>query len=276
MKGIPHICHLTWTKDSPMSLLQTFTVVSFHKYNPDWRIIVHVVKQTVDQLGKNTYVPDYTGVDHFHLVANLPYVEIHEVHLDDLGIKPDKFTAAISDILRIHYLYTVGGVYSDFDMIWLRPMSEFINITKIGNPADFETTACFYEGTYGHHNNSNIVSQPGGKYLLSILEEQKLLKPPYTHQAFNTDLLNRLYPTYHDIVKRFPKVLAIAYQTFYPYSIYNLDLLYKYNVLNVIKPKGVIGVHWFNGHAISQQYASTNQYTSRCSMTSILKREGLV
>ena len=277
MKRIPKICHLTWTKDSPMSLLQVFTAITFHKHNPDWKIIVHLVMQTTDQLGANTYVPDYTGKDHFHMIAEMPYVEIHEVDLIEEGIEAqNKATMHISDILRVKYLYEVGGVYSDFDMLWLRPMSEFGTITRIGDPWDFETTACFYEGTFGHHNNSNIVSQPKGKYLLSIIEAQKELKPPYTHQAFNSDILNHLYPNYHIINDMFPRVLAIAYSTFYPYSIYNLSLLYEYCVPKIAYAKGVMGVHWFNGHELSQDYVNKGDYRKGCSMSLILKKEGLI
>ena len=276
MKGIPKICHLTWTKGSPMSLLQSFTVDTFLKYNPDWRVIVHLVNKPTQQLGENIYVPDYVGKDYFYRVEQQK-VEIHEVDLEEEGIDwKDKATMQISDILRIKYLYEVGGVYSDFDMLWLRPMTNFALIQRIGDPLDFETTACFYEGTFGHHNNSNIVSRPGGGYLKSILDAQKEQTPPYSHQAFNTDLLNKMYPTYHDVTPLFPKVMAIAYQTFYPYSIYRLDLLYDYVVMKILDSHTVMGVHWFNGHEKSQKYVSQDKYTSRCSMTKILKREGLI
>lgn len=277
MKNIPKICHLTWTKGSVMSLLQTFTVVSFHKYNPDWRIIVHLVQKSIAEIGKNTYVPDYSGKDYFHLIEKMSYVEIDEVNLSEMGITyEDKASMQISDILRIRYLYEVGGVYSDFDMIWLKPMSKFSKIKCTGNPDDFETTACFFEYTRGHHNNSNIVSEPHGKYLASIIEAQNTLLPPYSHQAFNTDLLQSLYPTFYYIASDYPRVIAIHYNTFYPYSIYALSDLYAANDLKPIMKEGVIGLHWFNGHSLSQAYVAMKNFKKKCSMTTILIKEGLI
>lgn len=276
MKNIPKICHLTWTKGSPMSLLQVLTVVSFHKQNPDWRIIIHLVSQTATTLGKNIYVPDYAGKDHFYMIEQLSYVEIHEVDLIQEGIEgKDKATMHISDILRIKYLYEQGGVYSDFDMIWLRSMSTFSDIFCFGNPNDFETTVCFYEFNKGHHNNSNIVSEKGGAYLLSILNAQKTILPPYQHQSFNTDLLGCLYPDFSTIYQQFPRNLLIGYLTFYPYSIYCLDLLYEFHIPKIAYKKGVMGVHWFNGHELSQKYAALNSFTKHCSMSTIIKWEGL-
>jgi hypothetical protein len=54
MKTIPKICHFIWTSKSPLSLLQLLSVVSFHKYNPDWRIVLYLIKQTPAELGANT------------------------------------------------------------------------------------------------------------------------------------------------------------------------------------------------------------------------------
>jgi len=51
MKTIPKICHLYWDR-SPMALLQVFTVTSFHRYNPDWHIIVYLTKQLPDLKGE--------------------------------------------------------------------------------------------------------------------------------------------------------------------------------------------------------------------------------
>lgn len=275
MKNIPKICHMCWTKGSPLSLMQVFTVLSFHRYNPDWKIILYLSAQEVQELGRNTYVPDYKGEDCFYMIEELGYVDIQEVDLVKEGIGTDKHGILVSDILRVRKLYEHGGVYSDFDMIWLRPMSEFVNIHCIGNASDFETSVCFYEYTKGHHNASNIVSEPGGGFLKSVIEEQERICPPYAHQSFNSDLLNRVYPNFASIIVKFPRVLAMRYDMFYPYGIYNLERLYLRDDTTPIANNGVMGVHWFNGHILSREYADAANFNKKCSMSTILHREGL-
>jgi hypothetical protein len=249
-----------------MSLLQTFTVKTFHDLNPDWDIIVHLIKQRPDQLGKNIYVPDYAGNDYFHLVV--PFVHVSEIDLEEEGIGTDKYPSMTSDIIRLKMLYKWGGVYSDFDVIWLKPMSEFYRVNCIGDPFDFDTTDCFFNFWHGHHNNSNIVSFPGTEYLKFFMEEQRKVKPPYSHQAINTDLSNRLFPDYHTEIKMFPKILFLKYNVFYPYSIMFLEQLYQRLDLSPLLQEPM-AIHWFNGHRLSQDYVKN--LNKECSMHLILK-----
>lgn len=276
MNTIPKICHLIWTK-SPMSLLQLFTVMTFHKYNPDWKIIVHLIEQHPSQLGRNTYASEYTGPNYFKNLIALEYVHVELVDLDKAKIGRDKHGILVSDILRLQILYERGGVYSDFDMLWLRSMDDWSNIECAGNPFDFETTVCLYEeGRARFYNGSIIISEPNGPFLKRLMDEQILLRPPYSHQAFNTDLLNRLFPRSEGLQEQYPRTLSIAYKTFYPYSILNLSKLYVMNDLEPLS-KQVMGVHWFNGHDLSQLYIrrNLNRFYETCSMTSILRKEEL-
>lgn len=273
MNNIPKVCHFIWTSKSPLSLLQLFSVISFHRYNPNWQIILYLIKQTPAELGANTYVPDYTGPDYFDEIRKLNYIEIKEVDLVKSGIGTDKHGILASDIMRVRALHLTGGVYSDFDMLWLRPMSEFKNIACIGDPTDFEATACFYEFTKGHHNNSNIISEKGSPYILSIIQEQNNIRPPYNdYQAFNSSLLNRKYPNLNSIVNSFPRVLAIDYKTFYPYSTFEMERLFIYEDMKPIEDSKVMGVHWFNGNRLSKIYVNNGSFWD-CSMTTLLKTE---
>ena len=274
MKSIPKLCFFLWTRDSPLSWLQLLSVISFHRYNPDWRIIIYLTKQTSGELGVNTYVEDYKGKDYFPMIAGLKYVEIAEIDLEKEGIGTDKHGILASDILRVRLLHQHGGVYSDFDTLWLKPMSEFSKIECIGDPEDFETTACFYELTKGHHNNSNIISEPGGTYLKSIIDTQNEIKPPYLdYQVFNSSLLNRIYPDLDSIKGRFPRVLAMDYKTLYPYSTFEMERLFVYEDLTPIEQKGVMAIHWFNGNRLSKNYVNQGNLFP-CSMTRILRYEG--
>jgi hypothetical protein len=276
MDKIPKICHLYFGGSGPMAQLMVFTILSFHKYNPDWKINVYRTKQVNEELGKNKFVSIYDGKDYFYMIEELPYVNIIKIDISDYRIKRDAHSIQGSDIFRMNILYREGGLYSDFDVIWLKPMSEFVNIDCIGNPRDFDTTVCYYNLTDGHHSVSNIISRPRSLFLLSVMESQGRVRKPYGHMGFSTKLLNRKYPVLATITKTYPKILALRYETFYPYSIFELEQLYYKDNLELINNKNVMCVHWFNGHEYSQDYINNGGYGKECSMTSILKQEGYI
>ena len=275
MKTIPHLCHLYWDK-SPMALLQVFTVTSFHKYNPDWKIIVYLTKQPYKELGQNTYVPDYVAKDYFDLIRELDYVEIKEIDLIKEEINMNIPAIQSSDIFRRKILHKYGGVYSDFDTIWIKPMSDFVNIDCIGDASDFETIVCLYEFTHGFPNVSNLISELGSPYIQSLLDAEKDVLPPYGHLAFGTAMLQNVYPTLESAIEKFPRLLAIKYETFYPYSIYKMHQLYFETDLTPLDSKNVMCIHWFNGTTESKDYINKEDYNRDCSMTAIIKKEGYV
>jgi hypothetical protein len=66
----------------------------------------------------------------------MDFVEIRTIDLTKLGYKSDILnihTPGLSDILRINTLYENGGLWSDSDIIWLKPMDEIANIDVIRN-----------------------------------------------------------------------------------------------------------------------------------------------
>ena len=124
---------------------------------------------------------------------------------------------------------------------------------------------------------SNIIAEKGSPFIGSMIEDQKKVKPPYRHLAFSTQLLNEKYPGLGMILTRFPRVLALKYETFYPYSIFNLQQLYQQDDLSpIIGNKNVMCIHWFNGHQLSKDYVNGNGFGTRCSMTTVLKKEGYI
>ena len=102
MKNIPKVCYLYWGR-MPMSQLQVLTPISFHKYNPEWKIIIYLTKQDPSDLGKNIWVPDYLGIDYFYKVRELEYVEIREVDIKREGFGLD----SLSPINALRAFYAV-------------------------------------------------------------------------------------------------------------------------------------------------------------------------
>jgi len=261
-----------------MSWLNTLTVDSFRKYNPDWEITIYVPVQDYRKLGKNTFVPDYTGPDYWPEFAVRNNDIIKWVDITEYGVPLSAHSCQGSDNFRRTILYNEGGVYSDFDTIWLRPVEEIKNVSCIGNPEDFDCTVSFYEMTKGFHNVSNLIAEPGSLFLKSLIDISKSIPDTEirnNHQALGSMMLNRFYPTLESVQESFPRVLAIPYETFYPYSTYHMERLFIEDDLSYITGN-TLCIHWFNGNAYAKDYINKEDYARVCSMTTILRREGYI
>ena len=280
MNLIPKELHLYWD-GSPMSMLQTFTVTSFHKYNPDWKINIYVPSEQYNGAMRFNFIPDYTGPDNFYLIEALDYVNIVTVNLNDYGIQKDLHGILRSDILRYHILYDVGGVWSDFDVLWLKPMSHFNNIEYYGNTPieDVNAVVSFIYGTYGGHSIGILIHRQYDPYVKSLIEATKHVRSPYSHEIFGGSMLNKCYPTL-DSLKVFDNVVGAKFETYYPYNIHppksTIQKLYRGTDLSYINKNNVICLHWYNGHRLSKDYINNNGFNRKCSMTTLLKQEGLI
>lgn len=277
MKKIPKILHTYWD-NSPMSWLQAFTVRSFHKYNSDWTINVYVPKQ--NYTGNANYIPNYSGKDYFHLVKQASYVNIIEVDLQDYAINLDLHNILRSDILRYHLLYNHGGVWSDFDVIWLKPMDYFDTIEYYGDikPDDITSVVSLIKETAGGHSIGVLIHSQYDEYAKELIDLTTQVNPPYTHEVFGSTMISAKYPTLESLSK-FKGLVGTKHLTYYPYDIHppkpTLDKLYLANDLSYLT-KDVMCLHWYNGKPLSKQYVNSNGFDKSCSMTTLLKNEGYI
>lgn len=275
MNLIPKIVHLYWDM-SPMSLIQTFTIDTIERLNPGWKIIVHIDNSMYG--GSNRYIPEYKGKDYFYRVTNNSNVEIRNVDISNYNIDKGLHNILRSDIFRYHLLYNEGGVWSDFDVIWLKPMDY---LSTIVSNDTFGATLCMFVNDFQKfHNISILVSAKlHGFYREAIQLCDKIQSTLYSktpdHQEFGTVMFNKAFPEPDDVIKKFPDVINLKYETFFPYSIFNLERLYNINDLSVLT-EDVMAVHWFNGHRLSKIYENDSSFVKNCSMTSILKNENLI
>ncbi len=278
LSKIPKKLHLYWDRTSKMSQLQTFTIDSFHRLNPDWPIYVY--RPIQDYVGSDRYIPDFAGSDCFAMVENMEYVNIVNVDIRDYGISLDLHNILRSDILRYHLLYNYGGVWSDFDVIWLKPMDYFNNIEYIGSatPDEIGSVVSMRHTTSHEHNISIMMSSIKNEFIKSLIDRTNELQnsaKARTHQVFGTEMLDGMYPKLSDVTMKFPDVAGLKYETFFPYSIINMPALYEKNDLHYIN-NNVMCLHWFNGHILSKKYVNEDGYKRDCSMTSVLKKEGYI
>lgn len=275
MNKIPKIVHLYWGKN-PMSWLQAQTPITFHMQNPDWEIRVYTPKQDPTPL-RGHLVPDYTGKDYFGIVKALDYVTFVEIDLMDWGIDGVYHGSLQSDIFRDFLLYEYGGIWSDFDVLWLKPITHLSAISTLGNgTSNMGAITAYYKNNRGHHNVSILMASPKHE-LFSLLKREikKIQRVKKDHdkldlQEFGACLWNRLMPTFETAIKLFPDIVGLPYTTFYPYSIFELDRLYKKIDLSCIDDS-VVAIHWFNGANLSKEFVNSGMKNHKCTMYKVLQ-----
>lgn len=281
MNKIPKKLHLYWD-GSPMSFLQSLTVVSFHKYNPNWEIIVHVPNKGYDGGMHFNFIPDYRGQDYFGTITSLDYVRINVIDLDQFNVRKDVHGILRSDIFRYYILYNEGGVWSDFDVIWLKPVEYFSNIKYFGDvaPKDISAVVSFITGVDGGHSIGVLMHSKEDPYIGSVMELSRQVKPPFSHEVFGSVMLNRAYPTLDSIRCKFPNTVGACFEAYYPYNIHppnkTIQNLYKGVHLEPLSNDNVLCLHWYNGHVLSKDYVNNKNINVDCTMTALLKREAYI
>jgi hypothetical protein len=281
MDRIPKKLHMYWDK-SPMSKLQVFTIETFHRLNPEWEVFVYTPLQNYTRNAH--YIPDYTGKDYFQSVVEMDYVKMVEIDIHKYGIDSDLHNILRSDIFRYHILYECGGMWADFDVVWLKPISHMNNINCVGNIPikEMGATACLLNMTHGHHNIGVLFSVPQHALYKALIaksieiQNRHVDRDKYDHQAFGVWMWGQLYATLQDVISTHPDVVGIPYNTFAPYSIFNMGQLYYQNDVSPLNDNNVIGLHWFNGHVYSKQYINNRLFDKGyvCSLTTVLKNLG--
>lgn len=147
-----------------MSFLRWMTIHSFHVLNPDWKVVLH--------LAHESGAPSWpTG--HNKQVSTKDYRTLPFDKGDWLEIRPadPKFGSLHgvqqSDILRNRYLSEEGGVWSDMDILYYRPM-HMLNVNKPEN--DEAHTGLCYQGDW--FPIGFMMAAPGSAYFAMVHERQ--------------------------------------------------------------------------------------------------------
>lgn len=272
---IPKILHLYWD-GRPMSYLQSLTVVSFKKHNPDWRIFLWMPDEpnledfnwiTGEQKEK------YTGVDYLHKVKKL--CEVNSMNLKDVGIDKKVQEIQKSDLFRWYILHKYGGAYSDFDVLYIRPLDKLLK-------EDFDFTV-------SHHAYSSVafyVTKPNQKLFKDTLETAKDLierNQNDLYQALASEIFNKKYGDFNALEADYPdsKIINLPDEIVYPYSPatdykgkFSSDIEEMFFGDNDLTTKNTIGIHWFNGHPLAKKYQNNfDEYRNNKSIISKYARD---
>ena len=240
--SVPKIAHFYWG-GGPLLYIRYLSVLSFMRQNPDWNVILWYPKnpfkgkswgiQHGDQDINYRLCKDYTP----ELTA-LPINKI-PIDFDSLGFTKNMAEVHKNDYVRISVLGMCGGVWSDTDVIFFRPMSDLkVNIPE---NEDKETYVCI--SWYGHSTGFNMANE-GSRFFESLFSKLRVEYKKKEYQCWGPDLFNKYYKTLESI----PSAINLSMDVVYTYDCHHVGDLLKDEPQRFTE--GSIGCHWYGGNSI--------------------------
>ena len=254
----PRIMHLFWYGKLP--LLNYITLLSFIKHHPSWIIKIYTTTENNDKIlwdtGEQQNIDDTNTVDdYFYKLKSHNQVNIINVDniSKELGINKLNYIHQ-SDIIRIYALYIYGGLWSDFDIIYIKNIETVLKeYTKdIIFKVDIKNDICYYPiGLFLSNPNSEIFKKILDKQL-KILKSNENIKE---YQHFGSTLLNEMFGNYNvnkeELENNF-NITVLDKFYYLPYEFNELDMLYDNKITKF--HENTFGIHWFNGGIQSKKY----------------------
>jgi hypothetical protein len=226
------------------------TILSFAKFNPDFRIIIYTTNTKSNLITWNTHEhkQQYTNLYDFNKLKDIPGVEIIYIDVNsEIDYSGELSPVWKSDIIRIKKLYDHGGFYIDFDTLFINKIPD--SLINLPNDIGLNT----YHGAI---NNAFIVSRPRGvviKHIYdAILNILKTNSIDNTYMLFGSTLITPLIfknKILNNLTYFIPNVMTC------PYLWNEMGKLFCSNIDQT--NDSTFCIHWYNGDHTSRQYCST-------------------
>jgi len=239
---VPKILHIYWG-GGKLIYLRYLTVKSFVKHNPDWQIIFWYPKEPFKGrswgIGQNyQYLNEDVCKDYLPDLLKLPITKM-SVDFASLGFRNNMAEIHKNDYIRISALNLYGGVWSDMDIIYFKPLIE-LKVNKEEN-RDKETYVCISD--YGHSTGFNMAIS-GSQFFAALSDLVSKEYRSNVYQCWGPDIFNKYYKTFEQI----PNAVN-----------FDMDVVYAHcctQVWELLKPstprftEGSIGCHWYAGNEV--------------------------
>lgn len=243
---IPKILTLYWGGN--LSYLRYLTILSFKKLNPQWHINVfypafptsNVSWKTGEQSGS------YLGANYFPMLEE--FADLIPFSMESIGFSDLMPEVHKSGVVRAWALSEYGGLYSDMDILYVKPFKIDPVFNLIISYDEVNTS--FSDGFIG----CSIQGKSFFKNFLDSFYKFKLtnINKEMGYQALGPSVWNNLvqksnYP---------PDVWNIPMSLVYHYDSFHIDDIFSENSndLNTLFPEESIGCHWYGGHPATRYW----------------------
>ena len=257
---IPKILHLYWGGNKPLSFFRYLTPLSFSKLNPDWEIRVYMPLTPIQgdkwKQGEQK-ASAYNGLDYSANLNKIKNLTVFKMDFYNLGIPKDLPEVHRSDIVRLYLLKEYGGVWSDFDVLYINPMDNFCyNTDPIRKDSD--VFVC-YNVLKGFHSIGFLMGcvEKNYSFFGDVFKKALLLKGSSDYQGYGRFLLESYFKYLPQEVIKFHaskgvKVANIPYGTVYAINWEQITRFYFGPKLDFFPD--TLGIHWYAGSPISSTF----------------------
>jgi len=248
LQKIPKTVHFYWGSEK-LSFLRYLTVLSFKKLNPDWTVKLYFPKEKY--LGEKTWSsPEHNGRyegENFAPRLLTLDISITEIDFSRWAIPdhiPEPFKA---DFFRWKVLANEGGLWSDFDIVYFKPVEELYFNTE--SDINTDTVICVKNNPQEwFHSIGFLMSAPENSYYKFIYDQAYPNFNPGIYQSIGSHIPNAYFPTVTAARERFPHLtfVNLPMDVVYPYHEYCLLSLFYGNDQSFIT-SNTIGIHWYAG-----------------------------
>ena len=231
---LPNIIHFIWIgAHIPQKYIDT--IANCKHINSNYRVICWVDDNSMSIETQNILLNAGLEIQNIYRYINQFNENLEKYTLNLLNVFDNYGYKA--DIIRLYVVYKYGGIYSDIDSIWLKPLDDNFNYDFVSYRIDHECSNCT-NSFFGFHKGSIFIKNAlfnlkntincflaannyylfkkhipvitGPVFLTRIIKESNLHALNYIHQGYNViggphENLNSSYSK---------KGLAYCYQTF--------------------------------------------------------------
>jgi hypothetical protein len=252
---IPKILYMYWGRNKPLSYMRLLTVLSFVKLNPDWQVHIYYPAESVVEEPWRTQEQKINAPteDYFKELSFIPGVTLLTAIFPDI-------IESMAEVHRSDYLrWTLlakGGVWSDFDILFIRPM-ECLPFNDDYHK-DIDVVTCYCRSRNNEWNAIGFLL--GGaelkySFFREIANRTLLIRGVSDYQFMGRLLMDEYFKFSTDLVEILWQQLRIRVHnmpTCCVYPTYKPELYYRSK--EFFFENETIGLHWFAGSAISGHY----------------------
>jgi glycosyltransferase involved in cell wall biosynthesis len=264
---IPKKIYFFWANEK-MSWMRYMTLYSFRKLNPDWEIELHLCRpnRIETKPWNDSPVQDFfnfRGKDYFKEIEKLDIT----IKQWDLGnINGTDWSNVLcsshkSNFFKWQKLAEEGGFYSDLDILYLRPMDQYYEVIKNYNLVICYRNKYFSIGVLGSTANNRFYRDifrnafdnfNVEKYQTVGVENIYSWLKKISNTPADVDVsqmgLWKIIEQYYPNIKAFNNKMEL----FYPWTFDRMEEVFHFKHTQI--PENCIGIHWYAGDAISQEY----------------------
>ena len=250
MEGtIPKIVFTYWEGDQ-LSQLHYYTILSLVKLNPGIEIIIYTSKITSTTLiqwstGEHS-IPIKKTISLQDICSISPTIQLVPIDFEkEYNINNDISVVYKADFVRIAKLYEHGGLWFDFDVLFVRPLPSFL----------FETVRDMYVFTYENTIPTGfLLSTPKNKYITQLytIAQKDIHNTRGYYQSIGPNLWK--YVLLH-LLQPIDTITTLANEIAYPYMCN--DFHEFFNSTNDKVKENTICIHWYNGSSVAKNFINS-------------------